>query len=203
VTALQAILTTHIPRFRRCVWPVWESFLRIPEDLRLQFDATTEANVLRDLAVGNAKREFTNVPGVQIVDESTFYIGIDGSAYGIDGQAACRFKKMSADGHSRNYLTERALAIRNNEFSSLELEISDATIVDIGYVPDPLGDGFAKVQAVRLFDEAFILEIPREEGGVIPMPLPLHGPDSEIGPKKRFGISQEKKKTEKTPRRGK
>jgi hypothetical protein len=65
-------------------------------------------------------------------------------------------------------------------------------VVDIGYVLHPLGTGFSKVQAIRVADEAFILEIPREEGGVITMPRPLYPAEGQPGRGKRFAITPRK-----------
>lgn len=202
VTALQELIVPHTERFRKSLWPVWKSYeSSIPERIRLQLDATTEANILHDLAVGNIKKEFSgDIPGIQIVDGNSFFIGIDGLALGIDGQVACRIKKMDLRGHSRNYPTETAKGIRRNDPESMELELSDATIVDIGWVLDPLGAGFLKIQAVRLYDESFVLEIPREKGGVISMPSPLHGPEGDRGRAKRFEISSRKEESGPDPK---
>jgi hypothetical protein len=190
VTALQAIIEPHARRFGRAIWPVWKRYKEtIAEEARLEFDLTTEANVLHSFMVAAVKREFSGVPGIQIVEENGFFLGIDGLPHGIPGQVACRLKKLDADGHSRNYPTTRAIGIRRNDPKALELEISDATVVDIGYVPDPLRTGIAAVQAIRLIDEALIMEIPREEDHTIKMPQPLHGRDSETGRGKRFEIS--------------
>jgi len=192
VSALQEILTPHTERWRRVMWPVWSRYnADIAEDARLTFDETTEANILYDFAKANALKEFAEIPGVSAVDEYTFFLVFDGLPAGIDGQVACRIKKMDLAGHSRNFPTELAKAVRRNSSRVLDLE-SDATFVDIGYVLHPLGTGFSRVQAIRVADEAFIFEIPREEGGVIPMPTPLYPAEGQPGRKKRFAITPRK-----------
>ncbi len=87
------------------------------------------------------------------------------------------------------------MGIRRNDPAALELEISDATVVDVGYVLDPLGLGFVKVQAIRVFNEAFIFEIPREQEGVVRMPRPLHPAGVETGSKKPFVLNPARKKS--------
>jgi hypothetical protein len=192
VSAIQEILIPHQDRLRRVMWPVWPRYQAdIAESARLTFDATTEANILYDLAKANVLKEFAEVPGVFTVDEFTFYLVFDGLPAGIDGQVACRIKKMDLAGHSRNFPTELAKAVRRNSSRALELETM-ATIVDIGYVLHPLGIGFSRVQAIRVADEAFIFEIPREEGGAIQMPTPLHPREGQPGQKKLFEITPRK-----------
>ena len=77
VPDLQAILRPHAGRFGRIVWPIWDRFAEIPDDHRLAYDATTEANILHDYMVQSAKREFTEVPGVRFLEQNGFHLGID------------------------------------------------------------------------------------------------------------------------------
>jgi len=190
ITSLQLILASHACRFSRAIWPVWSHYQEvIPEIERLKFDLKTEANILHRLIVANVKHEFQGVPGIAMVERNGFFVGIDGLPHGISGQAACRLKKLDERGHSCNYPTDRAVAIRNNDLRELDLEFSEATVVDVGYVLNPLRTGFADVQAVRVFDEAFLMNFPCEEGRLATMPRPLHGAASEIGRRTRFEIS--------------
>ena len=198
ITALQAIILPHARRFSRAVWPVWEDYIgRVPEEMRLKFDLKTEANVLHRLMVANVKREFDGVPGIYLVEENGFFVGIDGLSCGIDGQAACRLKKLNDGGHSRNYPTERALRIRRNETETLDLGLADSTVVDVGYVLNALRTGFGDVQAVRVVDEAFVMNFPRDKNRTITMPQPIHGSNTERSAGKRFTISPRKQKSSK------
>jgi len=164
---LQAMLRPHAGRFARIVWPIWDRFMELPDDHRLAYDPTTEANILHSYMVESAKREFAaDVPGVQILEQNGFHLGIDGIGYGVDGLAVCRFKKLSEDGTSRNYPTERAEALRRNE--SLPGMPDQATYVDVGYVMAPLRNGFSIVQVVRVVDSKAVFSIP-ESGAVTQM----------------------------------
>jgi len=156
---LRAILSPHVARFGRAIWPVWDRFPELPEEHRLAYDPTTEANVLHSYMVRNAKSEFTNVAGVHFLEQHGFHLGIDGSFYGVDGLAVCRLKKLSEDGASRNYPTMRAEALRRND--PLPGMPADATYVDIGYVLTPLRTGIIMVHAVRVYDSELIFSIPR------------------------------------------
>src|ERR1022692_1850364 len=165
---LQQILTPHVGRFGRCVWPIWDRYTALPEPDRLAFDLTAEATVLNRYMVTNAKHEFEGVPGVQFFEENGFVLVIDGFALGIDGQAACRLKKLDSSGRSKNNLcTRRARAVRNNDNDVLEGIPPEATWVDVGHVLNGLRTGIGEAQAIRVKDSRFIMSIPREEGGVI------------------------------------
>jgi hypothetical protein len=164
VPDLQAILRPHAGRFGRIVWPIWDRFTQLPDDHRLAYDATTEANILHDYMVQSAKREFTEVPGICFLEQNGFHLGIDASGYGVDGLAVCRFKKLSENGTSCNYPTERAEALRRNE--PLPGMPEHATYIDVGYVLNPLRTGFSAVQLVRVMDSQVIFSIPRSGGQV-------------------------------------
>lgn len=165
---LQALLRPHLGRFARVVWPIWDRFLELPEDHRLAYDPTTEANVMHSYMVQNAKREFDNLPGVQFLEAYGFHLGIDGTAYGLDGQAVCRFKKFDEDGRSRNYPTDRQEALHRND--QLDGMPDRATYVDIGYSLNPLHTNIIEVQAVRVVDVRLILSIPRSDDQSAQMP---------------------------------
>ena len=188
VSELQTIILPQVTRFRRCVWPILEFYRNsIAEEARLLHDATTEANALYDYMAANALREYGDgIPGAQTVTSSTLFVLLDGLPYGIDGAAACRFKQLTANGRSRNFPTQTARAVRRNDAEIVQLELGiSPTVVDVGYTLNPLRTDIARVQAIRLIDEAFILEIPREESGTILMPRPL--PETPSSP--RFEIS--------------
>lgn len=180
------MLRPQVGRFGRVVWPIWERYLELPEEHRLAYDPTTEANVLHCYMVESAKREFDNVPGIQFLEEYGFHLGVDGSAFGVDGLAVCRFKKFDEDGRSKNYPTDRAEALRRNE--QLDGMPERATYVDIGYSFNLLRTAIAEVQAVRVVDSAVILSIPKADDQSIPMPgtLPF-GPTLTPG---RFAVIQ-------------
>ncbi len=165
---LQGLLRPHLGRLARVVWPIWNRYSELPEDHRLGFDPTTEANVLHSYMVQTAKREFDNVPGVQFLETYGFHLGLDGTGYGISGQAVCRFKKFSDDGRTSNYLTDRQEALRRNE--QLDGMPERATYVDIGYSLNPLRTGIIDVQAIRVVDNKLVLSIPRTEGQSSEMP---------------------------------
>src|SRR5438094_6338247 len=133
VSDLQVILTPHMRRLARCVWPVWGRYLAIPEVDRFAYDLVAEANVLNRYMIDYAKREFADIPGVQWLEDDGFVLVFEGFPYGIDGQVAARFKKLDASGKSKNNLgTARARAIRGNNNDLLEGMPPSATWVDIG-----------------------------------------------------------------------
>jgi hypothetical protein len=167
--------------------------LQIPEEHRLAYDLTAEATIVHCYMVQGAKREFDEIPGVQFLEECGFHIGIDGAAYGLKGQAVCRFKKFGEDGRSRNYQTERQEAMRRNE--PLDGMPERATFVDIGYSLNPLRTKIMEVQAIRLIDQGLILSIPRSDDDSIQMPGNL--PFGPVPAAPRFEvIAGSKKKVE-------
>jgi hypothetical protein len=168
IEELQALLRPHLARLGRTVWPIWARYLELPEEHRLAFDATTEANMLHCYMVEAAKQEFDHVPGVQFLEMFGFHLGIDGSAFGVNGLAVCRFKKFDDEGKSRNYPTERAEALRRNE--QLEGMPDRATYVDIGYAFNALRTAISEVQAIRVVDTKVVLSVPRAEGQTSQMP---------------------------------
>ena len=182
---LQMMLEPHARRFGRCVWPIWERYLKIREEDRLDFDLTAEADVLNRFMIGYAKREFSGVAGVYPAPDEQygFVLLVDGLSCGIDGQAACRFKKLDVNGRSRNNLsTRRARSVRKNDTATLEGFPPSATWVDVGYVLNDLRTGIAEVQAIRVYDTAFIMSIPREEDGTIGLTYSLlDGPQGGSG----------------------
>lgn len=195
IAELQKILLPHHGRLGRCVWPIWEHYQGIPEKLRLPFDQKAEANILQRFMVENAMREFSGLPGIQFVDKYEFLLGIEAFPFGLPGQVLCRFKRLSSNGHSRNFLTERAKKLRKNDPETLQLVgMPEATVVDIGYVLDGLRTGIGAVQVIRLFDERFVMGIPREKSGVVQLPRTL-----PIEPGKRFAMSARAKKGKEQP----
>jgi len=164
IADLQAVLRPHAGKFGRSVWPIWGKYLELPEDHRLAFAPIAEANVLQSYMVQRAKAEFLNVSGVRFLEVNGFHLGIDGSGYGVDGSVVCRFKKLSEDGSSRNYPTERAEALRRNE--PLPGIPDGATYVDVGYVLNPLRTGISLVQVVRLCDSQLVFSIPASGGQI-------------------------------------
>jgi hypothetical protein len=186
IQELQAVLGPHVSKFGRVVWPIWPRYLLLPHADRLQFDLTAEATILNRYMVDNVKREFSGVPGVEFLEKFGFMLGLDTFQYGMPGLVVCRFKKLNEVGESRTYPTSRALALRSNNLDGLDGMPEESTIVDIGYVFNQLRTGFTEVQAIRVADTGFILSIPREEGGAIPMPLPLPGSN----PPPRFNINR-------------
>jgi hypothetical protein len=171
---IQLILSRHAGRLGRCVWPIWERYNAIAEVDRLTFDLTAEANVLNRYMIDFAKKEFSEVPGVQFFENNGFVLGVDGFQYGLSGQLACRFKKLNGDGRSRNNLsTCRARAVRNNSNEFLDGMPPEATWVDIGYVLNDLRTGIRDAQVVRIVGTKFVMSLPRENDGTISMPLPL------------------------------
>jgi len=191
IAELQRILVPHHARLGRCVWPIWEHYNGIPAKHRLAYDLKAEANILQRYMVENAMREFSGVPGIQFVDKYEFLLGIDAFPFGLPGQVLCRFKRLSSSGHSRNFPTERAKRLRRNDPETLQLVgMPEATVVDIGYVLDGLRIDIGAVQVVRLFDEQFVMGIPRETDGVVQLPQPL----PNTGPGRRFKISARAKK---------
>jgi hypothetical protein len=185
VEDLQAILRPQVSRFSRSIWPAWDRYQELPEEHRLVYDGTTEAGMLHCYMVQAAKKEFDGVPGIQFLEEYGFHLGIDGTAYGIDGLAVCRFKKFDEDGRSNNYPTERAEALRRND-EELPGIPRCATIVDVGYCFNGLRTGFGIVQAVRLKDSKLILSIPQIDDQSVQMPGIL--PFSPIPVAPRFEI---------------
>jgi hypothetical protein len=190
IAELQRILVPHHDRLGRCVWPIWEHYKVLPEKHRLAYDQKAEANILQRYMVENAMREFSGIPGIQFVDKYEFLLGIDAFPFGLPGQVLCRFKRLSSNGHSRNFPTERAKKLRKNDPETLELVgMPEATVVDVGYVLDGLRTGIGAVQVIRLFDERFVMGIPREKGGVVQLPHTL-----PMEPGKRFVILARTKK---------
>jgi hypothetical protein len=132
--------------------------------------------------VETAKREFDNVSGVQFLETYGFHLGIDGTGYGVDGRAVCRFKKFCEDGKSTsNYPTERQEALRKNE--QLEGLPERATYVDIGYSLNPLRTNIIEVQAIRVTDLKLILSIPRSDDQSSQMPGMLPFGPTPVAPR--------------------
>lgn len=181
----------QVGRFSRAIWPAWERYQELPEDHRLTFDPTAEATLLHCYMVAAAKKEFDGVPGVQFLEDFGFHLGIDGTGYGIDGLAVCRFKKFDEDGKSRNFPTDRQEALRRND-EDLPGIPKRATIVDVGYSFNGLRTGFAIVQAVRLKDSELILSIPRIEDHSIQIPGMLPFPPAAVPA--RFELIEGKQK---------
>src|SRR5258708_5705968 len=130
VGELQRIMLPHLERFARSVWPIWEHYCGgIPEDHRLAYDQKAEANILHRYMVENAKKEFAGVPGIQFLERYEFLLGIEAFPFGLPGQAVCRFKRLSNNGHSRNFPTLRARKLRSNDKDALHLEgMPEATV---------------------------------------------------------------------------
>lgn len=72
--------------------------------------ARTRANILYDLMIAQARKEFLGVKGTQIIDAPMGVTLIE-----IDGKILIRCKKLDEDGLPSNYPTERAIDYDNGD----------------------------------------------------------------------------------------
>jgi len=121
----ETVLRPHIPTLRACMLDAWQQSLTVP--YRLHYELRTKSGIVRDLIVANVKEKFASVPDAKLINKkSLFFLKID--------NYLIRFKKLDGNRLTKNYPTEQALALENQQ---LEIpECKGHIILSAGYITD-------------------------------------------------------------------
>lgn len=156
----------------RIVAGAFELWAGLPPTYQAIYSETkrAKANVISAHLRHLAARELGGLPGIvpHTKYESTTYEV-------VDGQIELRIKKVNARGYSSNYPTKRARSFHNlAQFEIFEKMWSAPIRVDIGYIPDALGQKPAQILVVyrrgRDIIWSYRLDTP-EEGGAVVIPI--------------------------------
>ncbi len=157
------IVEPHKDRFWRICeesWREWQQLPNIPD-----YRDRTRANVVNDLMVKIARREFADVHGARFIDvnEKSFSMLL------LDDKLLIRFKKFDDRRMPRNYPTQHA-----QEFNlQMRLpEVPSATRVFCGYRLNPLETEILDVSITCTNGKrpAWYIDLERSEAAVVRLP---------------------------------
>jgi hypothetical protein len=143
----------HIRAIFRAAEGWWQ---RMPEEIRgiLRLDKRTHANVTWQFLVHEAKTVFagTHVTAKASVNTITFSCA---------NKVLMRFKKLSSQGISSNYPTQRSLDFN---LQMVLPGMPEAIRVDVGYVMDPATFAFAELRVVERAGNTAAWQFPIPDG---------------------------------------
>lgn len=186
IEALQSVLSPYDSRFRAIIERAWARWDRLPAWTRLSFHfSRTRAGCIWAFIAEEARAEFANDPDVRPIDDPATCMFV------LRDAVVVRFKKLDESGASRNFPTKRSL--RFNGQQDIDGIPSELPRVDVGYVENRLGTGFAQVKVSHRcgnrVDWHYAIET---EAQVVEMPLRSEPGTSRI---RRRGTAQLKLET--------
>jgi len=138
------LFSPHFDDITKCIehgWAQWQEFGSIAPQLRVALNNRARAGFVWCHIVEEAKRTFTGVRGIKIVEENGL------TFFSFEGKAHLRFKKLNQGFRPSNHDSQQ----QNNILWQQPLdgiEMPHATYVDVGYRLDRAGVAIRDVRMV-------------------------------------------------------
>lgn len=135
---IQSELAPYEARFIQIIMDAWSQYRLFQRNHSLRFPRS-RANVIWDWIAQGALEEFSGVDGISVTEtDQTVW-------FRLSEAVVFRFKKADADGYSRNFPTQSALAFVDPQQDVFGL--AQAACVDVVYILDP---SETEIQDIRI-----------------------------------------------------